>query len=187
MSEAARVDRPSEVLLDRLVVMLLAKVISRPSSTQATPSDATTRVWNRDHGNRSIRAGIRVLIDPDCDGDFSSVEDDKPGSLPIDAPACAVPGSTYPRPNRSQTMVERDHPDVVRTPVGVEDAVGAVDVAGADDGVDELVGAAEVAGAVELAGADGLLGAEDVAGADVVGLVGVLVVGVGLGFGTGAT
>ena len=41
---------------------LLAMVISRPSRTQATPSAITSLVWNRDHGSRSIRAGIRLRI-----------------------------------------------------------------------------------------------------------------------------
>ncbi|GGK93482.1 hypothetical protein GCM10007964_39940 [Sphaerisporangium melleum] len=39
----------------------LAIVISSPSSTHATPSAATIRVWNPDHGNRSSRAGTRLL------------------------------------------------------------------------------------------------------------------------------
>ena len=39
-----------------------AIVISRPSRIQATPSAITSLVWNRDHGSRSIRAGIRLRI-----------------------------------------------------------------------------------------------------------------------------
>src|SRR5580693_1170709 len=39
---------------------LAAIVISRPSRTHATPRAITSLVWNRDHGNLSIRAGIRV-------------------------------------------------------------------------------------------------------------------------------
>jgi hypothetical protein len=41
---------------------LLAIVISSPSGIQATPSAATILVWNRDHGSRSIRAGISLRI-----------------------------------------------------------------------------------------------------------------------------
>jgi hypothetical protein len=41
---------------------LLARVISSPSRTQATPSATTILVWNLDHGSRSIRAGIRLRI-----------------------------------------------------------------------------------------------------------------------------
>ena len=43
---------------------LLAMVISRPSSTQATPRAMTSRVWNRDHPKRSSRAGMRLRIVP---------------------------------------------------------------------------------------------------------------------------
>ena len=42
---------------------LLAIVISRPSSTQATPRAMTKRVWKRDQPRRSRRAGMRLLID----------------------------------------------------------------------------------------------------------------------------
>src|SRR6478609_1469537 len=42
----------------------LATVISRPSRIQATPSATTILVWNCDHGSRSIRAGMRLLITP---------------------------------------------------------------------------------------------------------------------------
>ena len=41
---------------------LLAIVISSPSRIQATPSAITSRVWNFDHGSRSIRAGIRLRM-----------------------------------------------------------------------------------------------------------------------------
>ena len=37
-----------------------AKVTSRPSRIQVTPSATTTRVWKRPHGSRSSRAGISV-------------------------------------------------------------------------------------------------------------------------------
>ena len=43
---------------------LLAMVISRPSSTQATPRATTKRVWNRDQPRRSSRAGMRLRIVP---------------------------------------------------------------------------------------------------------------------------
>src|SRR3954451_15141680 len=42
----------------------LATVISRPSRIQATPSATTMRVWNGDHGSRSIRAGMMLRITP---------------------------------------------------------------------------------------------------------------------------
>jgi hypothetical protein len=41
---------------------LLAIVISKPSRIQATPSATTSRVWNRDQGSLSIRAGMRLRI-----------------------------------------------------------------------------------------------------------------------------
>src|SRR3954447_1089800 len=42
----------------------LATVISSPSRIQATPRAITMRVWKGDHGNRSIRAGMRLRITP---------------------------------------------------------------------------------------------------------------------------
>src|SRR5690348_12719704 len=42
----------------------LAMVISSPSSTHATPSAMTSRVWNGDHGSRSTLAGIRLRTTP---------------------------------------------------------------------------------------------------------------------------
>src|SRR5262245_27674484 len=41
-------------------------VTSRPSRIQTPPSPMTTRQWNRDHGSRSSRAGICVVILPVC-------------------------------------------------------------------------------------------------------------------------
>src|SRR3954468_21131838 len=62
MSADARCDRCKEDLSVRLVIMLLAKVISSPSSTHAIPRAAMTRVWKRLQGNRSIRAGMVDLM-----------------------------------------------------------------------------------------------------------------------------
>src|SRR5580658_2991327 len=62
MSAAPPADRCSVLLSVRSGPTLAAMVISRPSRIQATPSAATSSVWNRDHGSRSIRAGIRLLI-----------------------------------------------------------------------------------------------------------------------------
>src|SRR5580704_15175709 len=42
----------------------LARVISRPSSTQAVPSARTSLVWKRLHGSRSRRAGIWLSTVP---------------------------------------------------------------------------------------------------------------------------
>ena len=42
----------------------LTFVTSRPSRIQTVPSPITTVQWNRDHGNRSSRAGMRVLMVP---------------------------------------------------------------------------------------------------------------------------
>ena len=39
-------------------------VTSRPSRIQTPPRPATTRQWNRDHGSRSSRAGMCVLMTP---------------------------------------------------------------------------------------------------------------------------
>ena len=44
------------------VVTLLAMVISRPSSTHATPRATTSIVWKRDQPSRSSRAGMRLRI-----------------------------------------------------------------------------------------------------------------------------
>src|ERR1700756_5117661 len=62
MSAAELAESPSEVFSVRSGLTLLAIVISSPSSTHATPSAVTSLVWNRDHGSRSIRAGIRLRI-----------------------------------------------------------------------------------------------------------------------------
>ena len=43
-------------------VTLLAMMISRPSSTHATPRATTSIVWNRDQPSRSSRAGIRLRM-----------------------------------------------------------------------------------------------------------------------------
>src|SRR5438132_5871208 len=43
----------------------LAIVISSPSSTHATPSAITSRLWNGAQGSRSIRAGTRLLTTPE--------------------------------------------------------------------------------------------------------------------------
>src|SRR4051812_47466623 len=56
--------RPSESLFVRSATTPLATVISRPSRIQATPRATTMRVWNGDHGNRSIRAGMRLRMTP---------------------------------------------------------------------------------------------------------------------------
>ncbi len=83
MSEAARDEMPSESLSVRLFVMLLANVISRPSSTHATPSAVSTRVWNLDQGSRSMRAGIRVEIEPWCSVAVCVVAIATPGKDPL--------------------------------------------------------------------------------------------------------
>src|SRR3982751_242907 len=56
--------RPSESLFVRSATTPLATVISSPSRIQATPRAITMRVWKGDHGNRSIRAGMRLRIAP---------------------------------------------------------------------------------------------------------------------------
>ena len=60
MSATAPADMFSVLLSVRSGPTLLAIVISRPSRIHATPSAITSRVWNRDHGSRSIRAGMRL-------------------------------------------------------------------------------------------------------------------------------
>src|SRR5271165_1122224 len=62
MSETAPADMLSVLCMVRSGPTLLAMVISSPSRIQATPSAITSRVWNFDQGNRSIRAGIRLLM-----------------------------------------------------------------------------------------------------------------------------
>src|ERR1700755_3313038 len=62
MSLTAPADMLSVFLSVRSGPTLEAMVISRPSRIHATPSAITSRVWNLDQGNRSIRAGIRLRI-----------------------------------------------------------------------------------------------------------------------------
>jgi hypothetical protein len=45
------------------LVTLLATVISRPSSTHATPRAMMSRVWKPDHPSRSSRAGMTLRMD----------------------------------------------------------------------------------------------------------------------------
>jgi hypothetical protein len=62
MSATAPADVFSVLFRVRSGPALLAMVISRPSRIQAMPRAVTILVWNRDHGSRSIRAGIRLRI-----------------------------------------------------------------------------------------------------------------------------
>ena len=62
MSATAPADMFMVLLSVRSGPTLLEIVISRPSRIHATPSAITILVWKRDHGRRSIRAGIRLLI-----------------------------------------------------------------------------------------------------------------------------
>src|SRR5579863_8205021 len=62
MSLTAPADMFSVLCSVRSDPTLAAMVISRPSSIHATPSAITSLVWNFDQGNRSIRAGIRLLM-----------------------------------------------------------------------------------------------------------------------------
>src|SRR5262249_21296201 len=62
MSAAALAESPRDDLSVRSGPTLVAIVISSPSSTQATPSAVASLVWSRDHGSRSMRAGIRLRI-----------------------------------------------------------------------------------------------------------------------------
>src|ERR1700742_361064 len=62
MLPACEVLRWSVALSVRSGTTLAAIVISRPSRTQATPSAMINRVWNLDHGRRSIRAGMVLRI-----------------------------------------------------------------------------------------------------------------------------
>ena len=57
-------ERLSDALLLMSPVTLLAMVISRPSSTQATPRATTSMVWKRDQPSRSSRAGMRLRMTP---------------------------------------------------------------------------------------------------------------------------
>src|SRR6185437_4041412 len=63
MSLTAPADMLSVFLSVRSAPTLAAIVISRPSRIHATPSAMISRVWNLDQGSRSIRAGMRLLID----------------------------------------------------------------------------------------------------------------------------
>src|ERR1700683_2908305 len=62
MSAAPATDKCRVAFSVRSGLTLLAIVISKPSRIQATPRAITSLVWNRDHGSRSIRAGIRLRI-----------------------------------------------------------------------------------------------------------------------------
>src|SRR3954468_12534014 len=64
MNPAAVDDRCRVSAWVSLSTTALATVISSPSRSQATPRAMTIRVWNGDHGNRSIRAGMRLRITP---------------------------------------------------------------------------------------------------------------------------
>lgn len=46
--------------------MVPTTVTSKPSRIQTVPRPKTTNQWNRDHGSRSRRAGMFVLIVPVC-------------------------------------------------------------------------------------------------------------------------
>src|ERR1700730_703287 len=59
----------------------LATVISRPSSTQATPRAITILVWNRDHGSRSTRAGIRLRVTGEVFAGADMASPEPPGSV----------------------------------------------------------------------------------------------------------
>jgi hypothetical protein len=54
--------------------------ISRPSRIQAVPSPTTTVQWNRVHGNRSIRAGMRLRIVLPCVAVVDMLRNVRPGS-----------------------------------------------------------------------------------------------------------
>src|SRR3954447_21497225 len=57
-------DKPSVDFSLSTAATAPATVISRPSRIHATPSATTIRVWNFDHGSRSIRAGIVLRTTP---------------------------------------------------------------------------------------------------------------------------
>src|SRR5829696_3471781 len=65
--------RPSVSSLVSSATTPLATVISSPSRIQATPRATTIRVWNGDHGSRSIRAGMRLRMAPGEGADASWV------------------------------------------------------------------------------------------------------------------
>src|SRR2546423_13586346 len=67
--------------LVRVSATALATVISRPSRIHATPNAVTSRVWNGDQGNRSIRAGIRLRITPGADAGAGAVISHHPGPV----------------------------------------------------------------------------------------------------------
>src|SRR5437764_6886959 len=66
MSPTLLADSPRVLFLLSTSATALATVISRPSRIHATPSATTIRVWNRDQGNRSMRAGISVRTPDDA-------------------------------------------------------------------------------------------------------------------------
>src|SRR6476619_1849685 len=68
-SPAAVEDSPSVSGWVRTSVTELATVISSPSRIHATPRAITIWVWNRDHGSRSIRAGMRLRTTPGAGAD----------------------------------------------------------------------------------------------------------------------
>src|SRR5687768_1987254 len=73
MSPTCVVVRWSVSALVSLAAAALATVISSPSRIHATPRAMTIRVWNGDHGSRSIRAGMRLRMAPGAGADASWV------------------------------------------------------------------------------------------------------------------
>ena len=58
-------------------------VTSRPSRIQTVPSPTTIIQWNFDHGNRSSRAGMSVVMVPVCTPDMAYLS---PAALPSEGP-----------------------------------------------------------------------------------------------------
>src|SRR4051795_5769134 len=100
--------RPSESLFVRSATTPLATVISRPSRIQATPRATTIRVWKGDHGNRSIRAGMRLRMAPGVRASLVVVIERlraDMGGLPLPFPR--VSGA---QPFRHRTLTDRGTP-----------------------------------------------------------------------------
>src|SRR5437764_5508759 len=73
MSPTLLADSPRVLFLLRTAATAPATVISRPSRIHATPSATTIRVWNFDHGSRSMRVGIVQRTTPASCAEATSV------------------------------------------------------------------------------------------------------------------
>ena len=82
-------------------------MISSPSSTHATPSAITSRVWKRAQGSRSIRAGTRLLTTPEGVSLIVLLPGGRPrASTPYYGDVPSVPRARRLTPNRAALQAD---------------------------------------------------------------------------------